>query len=177
MQSDENQNNKEQNTSSCNLNNPKKCSCGCKGGKFIKIILLIALVLLIIWAFCDKSSCNATEAKQTTSNIAKQAQTTAILTEIPTNSLPTMVEMGASWCPPCRAMSPIIEQLANENSSKLNIVYIDVDKNQELARKMSISSIPVQIFLDKNGKEIFRHIGFFPKEDILKKWKDLGYNF
>lgn len=88
--------------------------------------------------------------------------------------LPKMIELGADKCVPCKMMAPIIEDLRKEYKGKLEIVFIDVWKDSSAAEEYGIQSIPTQIFLDENGKEFFRHVGFFSKENILKTFADHG---
>lgn len=89
-------------------------------------------------------------------------------------SVPRLVELGADRCIPCKMMAPILEELRKEYSGKLEVAFIDVWKNRDAARRYGIRRIPTQIFYDASGRELFRHVGFFPKEDILAKWKELG---
>jgi thioredoxin 1 len=96
---------------------------------------------------------------------------------IDSKNLPLMIELGSDQCKPCKMMAPILEELANEYKGKLKIEFYDVWKNQGYGRKYNIRVIPVQIFFDADGKELFRHEGFFPKESILAKWKELGFDF
>ena len=88
--------------------------------------------------------------------------------------LPTLIELGSHNCTPCRMMMPIIEELKTKYESSLNVQFIDVWQDKNAAEKYRIRAIPTQIYLDAKGNEIFRQEGFFPKEDILKKWKELG---
>jgi thioredoxin 1 len=96
---------------------------------------------------------------------------------VDSKKLPLMIELGSDQCRPCKMMAPILEELANEYKGKLKIEFYDVWKNQEYGRKYNIRVIPVQIFFNADGKELFRHEGFFPKENILAKWKELGFDF
>ena len=64
--------------------------------------------------------------------------------------------------------------MKKEYAGKLEVEFIDVWKNPDAAKQYGIEVIPTQIFFDANGKELFRHIGFFAKDDILAKWKELG---
>ncbi len=88
--------------------------------------------------------------------------------------LPTLLELGADKCVPCKAMVPVLDALRKEYPERLNVQFIDVWKNPEEGKKHKIRMIPVQLFLDADGKELFRHEGFYAKEDILAKWKELG---
>lgn len=91
-----------------------------------------------------------------------------------TKSLPTMLELGSVGCKPCEYMAPIIEDLEKELAGKVVVRFHDVAKRPELAERYQIMTIPTQIFLDANGKELFRHIGVYEKTEILAKMKELG---
>ena len=86
--------------------------------------------------------------------------------------LPRLLDLGSTTCIPCKMMTPILEQLGKEYKGKLKVEFIDVKQNRSAVEKYKIQSIPTQIFYDANGKEFYRHIGFFPKEDILAKFKE-----
>lgn len=88
--------------------------------------------------------------------------------------LPKLLELGADKCVPCKLMKPIIDEISNEYKGKLDVEYIDVWKTEGVSEKYGIESIPAQIFFDENGKEFFRHQGYFPKEDILKTFEEHG---
>ena len=89
-------------------------------------------------------------------------------------SLPRLVDLGAHACIPCKMMAPILEELKKEHAGNFKTEFIDVWQDAEAGRKYGIRVIPTQIFFDADGKELFRHEGFFSKEDILKKWKEFG---
>lgn len=93
--------------------------------------------------------------------------------------LPKLLDLGAKKCIPCKKMAPILEQMEKEYKGILDVEFIDVwqPKNKEKAMKHRIQTIPTQIFFDADGKELWRHIGFISKEDLLAKWKELGYEF
>lgn len=88
--------------------------------------------------------------------------------------LPKLLDLGADKCIPCRMMAPVLEDLKKEYAGKMNVEFIDVWVNPDAAKPYGIEVIPTQIFYDADGKERFRHVGFFAKEDILAKWKELG---
>lgn len=71
-------------------------------------------------------------------------------------------------------MASILERLREEYQGRLEVVFIDVWENSAPAEKYGVSTIPTQIFFDAGGKERFRHEGFFSKEEILARWKELG---
>jgi thioredoxin 1 len=88
--------------------------------------------------------------------------------------LPRLVDLGADKCIPCKMMAPILEDLKNTYVGKLEVEFIDVWKNSGAGEPYGIRVIPTQIFFSADGKELFRHEGFFSKEDILAKWKEFG---
>ncbi len=91
--------------------------------------------------------------------------------------LPALLELGSVNCVPCKMMAPILDELRETFDGQLEVDFIDVWKNEEAGRQYGIRSIPTQIFFDADGNEIFRHEGFYPREDIVAKWKELGYGF
>lgn len=91
----------------------------------------------------------------------------------PAAGLPKLVDLGAGKCIPCKMMAPILEELKEEYRGRFDVVFIDVWENPEEKKSYGIRVIPTQIFYDAAGKELFRHEGFFAKDDILKKWKEL----
>jgi len=87
---------------------------------------------------------------------------------------PTLVEFGAAGCGPCDMMQPILNKLKKKFADSLNVVFVQVRENQVLGARFGIRSIPVQAFFDKDGKEVFRHVGFYAEEDVLKQLAQLG---
>jgi thioredoxin 1 len=88
--------------------------------------------------------------------------------------LPVMLELGSDQCIPCKMMMPVLEDLKTSYGAKLTVHFLDVRKFPALSKLYNIKLIPTQIFYDASGKEIFRHEGFFAKEDILAIWKEFG---
>jgi thioredoxin 1 len=88
--------------------------------------------------------------------------------------LPRLVDLGAGKCIPCKMMKPILDDLMTNYAGTFKTEFIDVWENEEAAKPYNINLIPTQIFFGSDGKELFRHEGFFSKEDILAKWKELG---
>lgn len=82
----------------------------------------------------------------------------------------TFVELGSVKCIPCKMMQPIMEEIEKEFAGQVNVIFYDVwtEEGKPYAEKYKIRLIPTQVFLDKNGKEYFRHEGFFPKEELVK---------
>ena len=101
------------------------------------------------------------------------ANTTCMLANA---KLPSSSTLGAGKCIPCKMMAPILEELKKEYAGRMDVDFIDVWKNPDAAKPYGIEMIPTQIFFNAEGKELFRHIGFFAKDDILAKWKELAVN-
>lgn len=87
---------------------------------------------------------------------------------------PTMVEFGATGCVPCDMMQPILDKLRKDFLEKLNVVFVHVGEEQILAARYGIRSIPVQVFYDAKGQEVFRHVGFFAEKDVVDQLKKTG---
>ena len=88
--------------------------------------------------------------------------------------LPAVLDFGRGQCIPCKAMKPILEELGKELAGKVAVKIIDVGEDRETAERFNINLIPTQVFLDAGGKEVYRHEGFIPKEDILTVLKEKG---
>ncbi len=94
--------------------------------------------------------------------------------QVPVSGMVTMVDLGATSCIPCKMMAPILEKLTKEYEGKAAIIFIDVWKEKGQGRKFGISAIPTQIFFDKEGKEVHRHMGFLSEEAIVAQFTKLG---
>ena len=101
------------------------------------------------------------------------AATSATSTARP-KALPQMIELGSKTCTPCRMMQPILGELRKEYKGQLAVPFWDIYDHPEKAKAYRIRVIPTQVFVGADGKELFRHEGFFPKADILAKFKELG---
>ena len=106
--------------------------------------------------------------------LASLAATNAPATAPQTKALPKLLDLGAGKCIPCKMMAPILEEMKKDYAGTLEVEFIDVWKNPDAGKQYQIEVIPTQIFYDATGKELFRHIGFYAKADILAKWKELG---
>ncbi len=80
----------------------------------------------------------------------------------------SMIDFWAEWCGPCRAIGPVVEELAKEYEGKVNIGKVDVDKNPDLSVQYGITSIPAILFV-KGGKVVDKLIGAQPKSNFVKK--------
>lgn len=88
--------------------------------------------------------------------------------------LPRLVDVGAGTCIPCKMMMPVLAELKAQYAGRLRVEYHDIRDEPDAVQKYRVMVIPTQVLYDASGKELFRHEGFFAKEDILAKWKELG---
>jgi thioredoxin 1 len=80
---------------------------------------------------------------------------------------PTLVDFWAEWCAPCRAVAPILEEIAREKDGKLRVVKLNVDENPDVTQRLGVMSIPTLI-LFANGEEKARIVGARAKEQLLR---------
>uniref|UniRef100_A0A7C4GFH5 Thioredoxin n=1 Tax=candidate division WOR-3 bacterium TaxID=2052148 RepID=A0A7C4GFH5_UNCW3 len=91
-------------------------------------------------------------------------------------ALPRMWDYGSDNCLPCIEMERILTPLMSEYQGKVDIRVINVYKEQEKTTQARIQVIPTQIFSDPEGKELFRHIGVYPRDSIIAKFKEFGWD-
>lgn len=92
--------------------------------------------------------------------------------EVINSDKPVLVDFWAEWCGPCKALGPILDEIATEVSSDAKVVKVNVDQAGELAQKYGIRGIPTMIFF-KDGEAKGTLVGNQPKAEILKNLKDL----
>jgi thioredoxin 1 len=165
-------------------NNGASCGCGgqcgCGGprnGAWIWLGFLILAGLLLARGLHSRFSASGPAEPPapavTVANAPVPAGEAAAV--VPAGSgLPRLVDLGAGKCMQCKAMAPILAELKSTFSNKLEVVFIDVWANEKAAQPYGIRLIPTQIFYGADGKERFRHEGFFSREEILAKWKEFG---
>lgn len=90
----------------------------------------------------------------------------------------TFIELGSVNCIPCRMMQPIMKEIEEKYQNQVKVVFYDVwtPEGNPYAGKYRIRVIPTQVFLDKDGKEYYRHEGYFPKDELVKILKMGGVN-
>ena len=133
--------------------------------KTAKLIIIIVLVAAVAGVAMLKKSAKSTKVIVTEVNKPDPAVKA---------NLPRLVDLGADKCIPCKMMAPVLEDLKTNYKDKLAVEFIDVWKNPTQGGKYNIRVIPTQIFYDSSGKELFRHEGFFAKDEIIAKWKEFG---
>ena len=92
--------------------------------------------------------------------------------EVERSPLPVVVDLWAEWCGPCRAMAPVLDQLAAELSGRVRFAKLNVDENPATASRFQVRSIPTLLVL-KNGREVDRIVGAQPKAAIAQRLERL----
>jgi thioredoxin 1 len=91
-----------------------------------------------------------------------------------TPGMPRLLDLGSKDCTACTMLEPVLEELRETYKGKLQVDFIDVWEHEQVATDYGIEIIPVQIFFDADGQELYRHQGFISAADILAKFKELG---
>ena len=88
----------------------------------------------------------------------------------------TFIELGSVRCIPCQQMQPIMKSIEEKYGKDVKVVFHDVwtEAGAPYAKHYGIEAIPTQVFLDKDGKEFFRHVGYFPEEELVKVLQQKG---
>jgi thioredoxin 1 len=130
-------------------------------------LFILTVALLTAFTFISLSvDCCYADTQNTSSKSTAKSDTILV----------TFVEIGAAKCIPCKAMQPIMKAVEEEYKGQVKVVFHDVwtPQGKSDGMKYNIRMIPTQVFLDKNGKEYFRHEGYFPKDDLVKIIKMQG---
>lgn len=129
----------------------------------MKQLFSTTLILLSLFTF---TSC---------SQAADTGKATEVVPGLPVKNTVTLVDLGAKTCVPCKLMAPILAELQNEYAGRAEVVFIDVrdQANTGKTKAFKVMAIPTQIFYDKQGREVFRHVGFLNKKSIAAKLDEL----
>jgi thioredoxin 1 len=137
-----------------------------------KIGIVVALVAAVGGVLALKY---AYRAPATEPSVARPAGDAGVSGRSPLT--PRLVELGGSKCLMCQMMAPVLEELKRDYAGRLRVDVHDVNEDPDLGEMYGVRIIPTQIFYDAAGRELFRHEGFLSKQDILAKWKELGFAF
>jgi len=124
---------------------------------------LVLILLLGVFSV----SCDAANSKADEKSSPAAAEETYLV---------TFVELGSVRCIPCKMMQPIMKDIEKDYAGQVKVVFHDVwtPEGEPFAASFKIRVIPTQVFLDKEGKEYFRHEGFFPKDELIKVLQQKG---
>jgi len=142
------------------------CNCGA--------VIPLAFTGAIFGCGGENEDTKNTEVNENTAAVAAENKT--VSTEIKGELKVTFVELGSVNCIPCRMMQPVMEKVEKTYPGQVKVIFHDVwtDQGRSEGYKFGVRVIPTQVFLDKNGKEYFRHEGFFPFEEVDKILKQKG---
>ena len=123
---------------------------------FSKIRMALFISLLFLSASCNSQPKPADSEKLTDNNDIKYKV--------------TFIELGSVRCIPCQQMQPVMKSIREKYGTQVNVVFHDVwtEAGAPYGQKYGIQAIPTQVFLDENGKEYFRHVGYFSEEELVK---------
>jgi thioredoxin 1 len=139
-----------------------------------KIVIIVVLIIAVITVLTIKREISEQVTGAVTTEVAANIDESTRPNQLVSKELPRLLDLGSDQCIPCKMMAPVLEELKTEYAGKLQVDFIDVWKDPEQAGIYDIKLIPTQIFYDASGKELFRHEGFYSKEDILTRWRELG---
>jgi len=101
---------------------------------------------------------------------AKELDNKNFFQEIEHPGYPVFVDFWAAWCPPCRMMDPVIEELAEEFKEKIMVRKLNTDLHRTVVNKLNISGIPTYIIFNK-GKEVWRNVGAISKKKLIEAFQ------
>jgi thioredoxin 1 len=91
--------------------------------------------------------------------------------EVVSSDVPVLVDFSAVWCGPCKALEPIVKEVATEFAGKLKVVKVDIDESPGIATRFGIRGVPTVIVV-KGGREVKRQVGLVPKPKLVALFKD-----
>lgn len=146
---------------------------------FLQFSLLFFLMTFMATGCSGNKPQNETQqaTQQATQQVeVSQTQSAAEQDDGKEKILVTFIELGSVRCIPCQKMMPIMESVEEKYGDQVEVVFHDVwtPEGKPYGDKYGIRSIPTQIFLDENGEEFFRHVGFFPEEELVDVLKSKG---
>ena len=139
-----------------------------------RIIIVLAVLVVVAGVIIAKQRSRSTPAATPATGGSEPA---AVDTTVPAGDLPRLVDLGAGYCPACKALKPVVEQLGRDFAGQLVIQTIDINEDPAAEAVFNVELIPTLVFLDAKGAELDRHVGYLSREQILGKWRDLGYDF
>jgi|LSQX01.1.fsa_nt_gb thioredoxin 1 len=139
-----------------------------------RIAMLVLTSLVLIATSCAQAKDK--DAPKANASGGNRAQTSLNNPDVDPAGRITLVELGSETCPPCKAMEPIRAKLKAEMGDRIHFVYYDVwtKEGEPHGMRYRARVIPTQVFLDAEGREAFRHEGFFSEQQIKTVFKRMG---
>jgi thioredoxin 1 len=128
--------------------------------------LFVVTLLLVVFTVISCKKSNTENSNQTSAVSGKDSLKYKI----------EFVELGSVNCIPCKKMQPVMKSIEEKYKGLVKVTFHDVWKDEAPAKKYGIDLIPTQVFLDDKGKEIMRHEGFYPEDEIDKFLQSQGVN-
>jgi thioredoxin 1 len=150
-------------------------------GRFFKIIKKSVIMALIFVPFL-LTECGAVNPEEPKNNSGSDGQVISMTNETFKKLIfnyeankewkfegnkPAIIDFYADWCPPCRQLSPLVEEIAKEYSGKIDVYKVNTDKEKVLAQNLGITGLPTLLFIPAKGKPQIT-MGALPKENLLK---------
>ena len=154
--------------------------------KILYVVAIILLIFLISYLSAHKKLqtgeiCPAPVIKQKTQQAAPAEQNKSKIDQIGSKTAKyhpkvTFIELGSVGCMPCNMMAPILDEIEKEYEGQVNVRFFDIRTmlGAPYGEKYKVQFMPTQVFLDKNGVEYYRHVGFFEKAEVIKVLKMQG---
>jgi thioredoxin 1 len=94
--------------------------------------------------------------------------------KIPEKGKITLIDLGAATCIPCKMMVPVLDKVKKRFAGKAEVVVIDIRYNRDQVQRFQLRAIPTQVFFDREGKEVYRHLGFLDENAIVEQFAKMG---
>ena len=148
--------------------------------KTVPFLLLALFVILLIVGFLSRNTLNnfisqKMKEQSGTENklvVEKLIDSKYNYTKNNQNYDFTLIEFGSTGCTICKQMEPVLEEIRKTEKPKVNVVFLNImhPENLSMMKYFGISAVPMQILLDKSGKEFYRHYGFISAEELIRKF-------
>jgi len=146
----------------------------------VVLVVILAVMAAVTWKVSQREAARrASDAGRPVVSVPygsgrTSRQTTSSTEQAAGRALPKLIDLGRGTCIPCKAMKPVLEEVAGEYAGRAEVQVIDLTEAPDAARVYGVLVIPTQIFLDDQGKEVLRHVGFMSKEDIVAQFREMG---
>ena len=143
-------------------------------GNMRNLLITLSVMLAFSLVSCSKSSKQSNAAENNKENMVKELDSEQFVNLVGDytgtefkfiGQRPCIVDFYATWCGPCKALSPIIDEIAAEYDGKIDVYRVDIDKNEEISAAFGIQSVPTLIFIPVSGQPR-SSVGLLPKETI-----------